>query len=449
MQLLKRFFAAPAPHPPVLEEPQPVVEDTLALDKAQVRDFVEQSLSELYRTEEPADLVLEELCKVSSVSEINVRLKELERCFQVVNHGLYLDVMENYDKFVSGMENIHMVDNDLRESKEMARLGRQRLKELRSVFLDRAMIIVAKQTRRLKIEGLRKELQVFGEVCLQTSLRINQATDEGELYQALLLCAEATATLNSVDVRKFPVYKKITSDVEMKRGKVFLRMKESLTQLCFKFDARLYENVLLAYTSTASFQEVNSAIHEEFMLSTSRRLKETVEEFVRLNETSVSLESLVRHIPTESYVQCMRRVAKRLSRLLYNHHLFSRWHEENDQQNLNSSDGFTTTKQFITSPERLTEVLRFYTLVKTDLLRSRKHLWAKMQEKFALFIRIGDQLDIVSSPDICKALGWANTLIEIGEDFSGESSNDLKEAVAMRCKRWFGFFHQTSWNKLA
>jgi hypothetical protein len=410
---------------------------------------VEDSLNEFYLTEEPADLVLQELLGVTSVTDINRRLKQLERCLEVVNHGLYLDVMDHYDKLVSGMENIHLIEQDLRDSKELAQLGRLRLQDLSSGFLDRALKIVQQQRRRLQLESLSKELQSFGEVCLQTSLKINQATEDGELYQALLLCAEATATLECVDVEKFPVYKSIWSDIEMKRGKVYLKMKDSLTSLCYKFDARLYENVLLAYTSSASFEGVKSAIHEEFMHSINRRLKDTVEDFVRLMENSSTLEALVRQIPTESFVDCLRRVAKRLSRLLYNHHLFSRWHEENDQMHLNSASGFNATKEYVTQLERLKEVLAFYGQLKTDLLRSRKHLWGKLQERFAVFVKFGNQLDIVSSADFCKALGWTNTLIEIGEDFSGETSHDLKEAVAFRCRRWFSFFHQTSWNKLA
>jgi hypothetical protein len=463
MDLLKSFFAVQptSPTPSPVPPPEPLV----SIDKAQVLSILQESVDEVYLTEDPGGLVAGELRQVTTVEQINERLRVLAKCLQAVNHGLYLDVIAHYDKFVNGMENIHLIEHHLRDSKELARRGRQRLLDLKAVFLGRALKIVETQRRRQKLEALWNELQVFGEVCLQTSLKITQAIEEGELYRALTLCSQATAKLESVNVREFQVYQQILSDLLQKQQTIRGKMLGSISQLCGEFEGRVYENLLLATSYLDSFETVKSALLKEFAICVRRCLSESVGKFTVLNEHSTSLTALVRQIPTDCFVVCFRRVARKLSRVLYNHHLFSQWHDEHDRlvaqravfdrgtspasalSGLPRSDVCQSLGDF--SPKFQVGLQALYGQIKTELITSRKHIWADVQENIAGLFNYGDQLDILPSEDICKVLRWTDTLVQIGEDFSGSNSPALKEAVETRCRRWFKSFHSTSWNNLA
>ena len=78
-----------------------------------------------------------------------------------------------------------------------------------------------------------------------------------------------------------------------------------------------------------SFEDINKAIQAEFMNSVSRLIKESIEEASPYIPAS-SIENMVKMIPINNYLPVLRIIFKKLTALMYNHHLLSRWHEENE-----------------------------------------------------------------------------------------------------------------------
>ncbi|CAG9313270.1 CCDC132 [Blepharisma stoltei] len=422
--------------------------DVKSLSKDKVKEILESQLSTQYtESEQNHNIISEEIRQVNTIREIDDRIKQLEFFLEIANHGLYLQVMNNYDKFVNGMENIQLISNLLSTSKLLSQKSRSDISSLQTSLLAKTLKLVYLSKKKSKLRGLIEELDHFGEICFSTSLSIKQAIKEGNLYKALELCNEASEKLKTVDVSKYEGLKSIQATSDKKRGKVYLKMKEGLRQLCQRFEMNLYENVLLAYTTTATFAEVNLAIHTEFMNSITRIIKQALEQALANEASALSVESMTNLLNSTNYLTALRLMLRDLTNLMYNHHLISRWHEENDQAYKN--EVYPVTHLYIKDENRLNSVIEFYSAVKLDLLRNRKHIWEKMQQRLAKFINEGNQILSLKINEIGQALGWLNTFIQIGEDFSGTPSSELKKAIEKKCVDYFNFFHQKTWNNLS
>lgn len=228
------------------------------------------------------------------------------------------------------MENIQLIANLLSTSKLLSHQSRNELSQLQSSMLSNTLKLYHLSRKKEKLGGLIQELDHFGDICYTTSLSIKHAIKEGNLYKALELCNEAYEKLKTVDVSKYEGLKSIQAAADKKRGKVYMKMKEGLRQLCSRFDTNLYENVLLAYTTTASFAEVNLAIQTEFMNSITRSIKQALEQALSQDASGLSVESMANLLSGTNYTNALRWILRDLTNLMYNHHLISRWHEENE-----------------------------------------------------------------------------------------------------------------------
>ena len=302
--------------------------DIQRLKKEEVKPFLIENLHEDYWKED-SSVSTEELSKISSISEINERIQSLDQCLNATNQGLFLDVMENYDTFLTGLENIQNINTLLEQSKVLANESKNDIQLMQNELKTRYLRILYLRKRQIRLQGLIKELKNFEDICNAVSLSIKQAIKQGNLYEALELCNEASVNLKNFEVEKYKALAHVVEIAEKRKGKVYVKMKASLRELCHKFDSHLYENVLLSYMTIASYDDINNAIQAEFMHSISRLIKESIEEAVP-NLSASSIDLMIKLTPSNSYIPCIRLMYKHLTSLMYNHHLLSRWHEENE-----------------------------------------------------------------------------------------------------------------------
>lgn len=106
MELFRRFFKKEASTPvPYIEsttlpEPEQDKPEIRNLDKAQVKDLLDRSLPPMYKDpSQESSIKLQEIRGVHSKQEVDDRLTQLNYFLEVATHGLFLEVMKNYDKF--------------------------------------------------------------------------------------------------------------------------------------------------------------------------------------------------------------------------------------------------------------------------------------------------------------------------------------------------------------
>ena len=298
------------------------------MPKDQVKPYLVQSLAPEY-WDSSSSLVKYEVSNISSQQEIDDRIQQLDHYLQITSHGLFLEVMDHYDNFLSGLDNIQKINSLLEQSQILAKSSREDVEKMQAELAVKYLRVVYLTKRQERLNGLIGELKKFEEICYAVSLNIKQAIRQGNLYEALQLCNEAAVKLTTIDVSKYKALTGIVEIAEKRKGKVYVKMQSTLRQLCHKFDSHLYENVLLCYMTIATYEDINKALQAEFMNSVSRLIKESIEETVP-HIPSSSIERMVKIIPVNNYLLTLRTILKKLTTLMYNHHLLSRWHEENE-----------------------------------------------------------------------------------------------------------------------
>ena len=196
-------------------------------------------------------------------------------------------------------------------------------------------------------------------------------------------------------------------------------MKTNLRQLALRFDPHVYENILLAYIVSTGYGDVNKLIQSEFMHSISRMIKESLQ--IASKRYLESVQDLLKAVNNKEFIEAIRLILKSFTDLMYNHHLISRWHEEKD---------FVLTKESITDPDQLKDTISFYSEVRRDLLRNRKHIWAKMQEKLTGLLE-NFQIYQLKLTELYQVLKWLGILTGIGEDFSGVEATLLNKVLSL------------------
>lgn len=106
------------------------------------------------------------------------------------------------------------------------------------------------------------------------------------------------------------------------------------------------------------------------------------------------------------------------------------------------------TLSFVTDPELLSRLASAYAYIQDDLLRNRKYLWEKMQQKAANLIEQGEQCLALQPGDITRLMVWTDAFIQMGEDFSGSYSSELRTAVKLRVTQYFDRLQSQHWSSL-
>lgn len=329
MNFFKSLFRQEKPPMEYIEsKPQPSEVNIQAMPKDQVKPFLLHALPSDY-WDHSASQINHEISNISSLQEIDDRIQQLDHYLQITSHGLFLEVMDHYDNFLNGLDNIQQINSLLEQSKILAKNSREDAERIQEEISAKYLTVVYLKKRQERLDVLIGEVKKFEEICYAVSLNIKLAIRQGNLYEALELCNEAAVKLTTIDVSKYKALSGIVEKAEKRKGKVYVKMQSTLRELCHKFDSHLYENVLLCYMTIASFEDINKALQAEFMNSVSRLIKESIEESVPYIPSS-SIERMVKIVPSANYLLAIRTILKRLTTLMYNHHLLSRWHEENE-----------------------------------------------------------------------------------------------------------------------
>ena len=165
---------------------EPPAVDVHNLSRVQLRERLESCISGIFS--ESPEIATRELKQLSSLREIDERIRQLSLFLEVANQGLFLEVMDNYDQLVKGMENIESIATLLSISKNIAHSTSSALTSLEQDLILSLVYIVKKQQRLKTLKSVKESVDVICDAYKQTTVSIKQALKEGELYRALILC---------------------------------------------------------------------------------------------------------------------------------------------------------------------------------------------------------------------------------------------------------------------
>lgn len=347
MQFLKKFFQAEPIVSVEYKQQESItseetdINDVKALTRSQINDRISQQLGATFKEpDKENELVRREISQLSEVTEIDYRIQQLENFLSCATQGIYLGVMEHHQEFrilyaVQGMENIQLISRDLNDCKKLAQQGFIELNSLKEILSLKAFKILMLKQRQINLHKLNQELGHFAKLCYASSLSIKQAIRSDELYYALQLCNQASENLPPAEVMKYKALDHHKKGIEDEKKRIYSLMKEGLCDICKSFSAKKYENILLSYITSESYQNVNivtfiQEIQTQFRDAVMKLIKQAVYESIHIDVNAKILDDIVELIPKDVYLPCLKNICKYLSNLLFNHHLICRWHEENE-----------------------------------------------------------------------------------------------------------------------
>lgn len=349
------------------------------------------------------------------LTAVEDRIKDYSSISEKINAQLSARVMQNYNEFVQGMQQVQTVETELTLIGVLVKNGRRKLQE-RDLGLVRGSMHVTRQHKKAqRLEGLLATLSEFQDV-----VRLNTSLSEcirGENYCEAI--AQHTALVEALAVekfRRFPGLLGLREGLGHHLDQVQQKLSDGLrvAAVSSEFDAERYEEILKAYsmmspdTALSVGKELLRHV-SECIVAVSRQcmLMFSCEETQDTPAHKAQLRDLCRNMDPTHFVDCTAKLYEHLCDFLYRHQFLCRWHEYR-AQGAEAEEG----------NERFREVLRD---VLSELVASKRNVWHHISQQVSLVLLTLDfQYPALSEESFLRILHLTQTLIDEGDVFMAD-----------------------------
>eukprot|EP00742_Colponemidia_sp_Colp-10_P007504 GILJ01008088.1.p1 GENE.GILJ01008088.1~~GILJ01008088.1.p1 ORF type:complete len:1012 (+),score=165.37 GILJ01008088.1:151-3186(+) len=382
---------------------------------------------------------------------IDTRIRECLRALEIINARLSDRVLANYNQFVQGMQKVQEVQSDLTLTGILITNSRRQLAKAEENLIRGGLTIVNKHRKKKKLEDMQGYLLQIHTFTKTESL-VKEALKAQQYHEALSMCQDAMGKLNSPDYMQFLSLQELKKRLSELSNSIRDEMEQTLRAMCRSFDPAMYQDTLTAWMLLPSYHTISEDIQHYFADAVRIITRETMIAYIphehvgAANLQSMQFRDLCAHCPGDKFVQCLTQIYEKLCDLLYNHHIISRWHDEQEAK-FGQKDDHPTETEDISSAEVKKRDL--YDDIRKGLLRNRKNLWDRMQQQVSLCLS-STYLSFTTFKveDFLQTLFISNRFIEIGEDFSNSNSPSLRSAIREKSLEYFDNFHKEHWNNI-
>lgn len=422
---------------------------------------------------DPVSYELQQLDNDANQEQIDATVEKLASALEVVSRKLKRHVVQNQKMLIEGINNVALVEDDLKAAFLVTKSIRSALKF--SAENVQRFIRVTEQTKRK--QGYMEMLDVCTKLQkakdLQKSLK---AAQEEEHYgEAILLCVECFQGVESLG--HLEVSQELAGTVQRLYYETLQRLDAALQQVCGEFDAEKYGKVLEGYmlqgaTSQQLSEKVISCFKEQIHQQAMKVLRSVMLTKPRLVEvlSASSLEGsfaeLCKSLPVDLLRPCLLRLMDVLFDIIQSYQLMSMWHEaglkqaylleakEKPEQASSEPrpDEAGPEAQSGTSPDHggavteMEKVMKEYLQsVCTALDACKSEVWEFAGRKVR---------ELLASPryfkgeDFLQVVEWGLKFVGVGETFVG-SMTDLRSEVVAVCSKFFESYHRSNLESLS
>ncbi|KAL0023872.1 hypothetical protein WJX79_002364 [Trebouxia sp. C0005] len=230
---------------------------------------------------------------------------------EVVSELLSRHVLLNYDKFVEGITEIGLVEDDL----QAAYAGTKAARELLALVKTDVQINikVAKQTKRKHayvrlLEVLLKLQQTYS---LHTALKTAQ--ENGDFAEAFWLCSQCSDSMNSL--RQLRVSAQLTQTIQDLHDETTMRLHNALQVSCTDFKPEPYSKVLQGFMFLGHVEELGGQVASAFTNAVNTTVVQVVQGMLmtrpgfeeRVKGTS-NMQEMLKWLPSDLFRTCLARV---------------------------------------------------------------------------------------------------------------------------------------------
>ncbi|KAA6428997.1 MAG: hypothetical protein FRX49_01107 [Trebouxia sp. A1-2] len=249
---------------------------------------------------------------------------------EVVSELLSRHVLLNYDKFVEGITEIGLVEDDL----QAAYAGTKAARELLALVKTDVQINikVAKQTKRKHayvrlLEVLLKLQQTYS---LHTALKTAQ--ENGDFAEAFWLCSQCSDSMNSL--RQLRVSAQLTQTIQDLHDETTMRLHNALQVSCTDFKPEPYSKVLQGFMFLGHVEELGGQVASAFTNAVNTTVVQVVQGMLmtrpgfeeRVKGTS-NMQEMLKWLPSDLFRTCLARVFMVVFDIMASHFSMMCWHE--------------------------------------------------------------------------------------------------------------------------
>ncbi|CAJ1345104.1 unnamed protein product [Effrenium voratum] len=375
-----------------------------------------------------------------------------------INVTLSQQVMQNYNKFVTGMQMVQSVETELSLIGVLVKNGRRKLQTHDQGITRGSMQITRQHLRRQRLKELLAMLEDLQSI-VEIDACLRESIDEGRYAEAIVQHSVLHDALASTQYRRFPGLVELQQRMGDHLALVQQKLSDALRAAAVSadFQAELYEEILKAYSLLTAdhaisvgkellrhISEVIVAVSRQCMLAFSTvPPHESAADWHR----RAQLRDLCKSMDPGNLVPCIAQLYEHLCNFLYRHQFLCAWHlcrsEAAEAENAPNQACFR-------------ELLKH---VHTELINSKRNVWHGLQQQVSLVLLTLDfQYPALTEESFMQILHLTQLLVDEGDAFMAESSKTsserrqwsqpLRNTLKTKAHDYFNSLHFNSWARL-
>ena len=393
-------------------------------------------------------LVLEDLPEQLDLNYLDEKKTRLKRQLNVVSKKVSDLILKNESKYKAELGKVTKLQTSLSEAIKVCTSGRNHLSYAKRDFTCVLLGIVASYRRREVLKSLLKSLQTI-KTLQETDIRLRELFEEDEDYTAAIqLYLECNKVVSSLK------HYNCISDLNIKLQDTLEMTEEqidvALSKMCLTFNRDQYLKLMCAYNLLGRTQTAMDQLLMHFASAIHNKAFGIVLGYVELFAADTSsnyhkrqYNELCKCLTTDSFIACLTDLCKALWDIMSNYYRILSFHRE---EAIEESEANSVFNQNDSVDHQLD-----LTFNKRFIIQKLEHglgrIWQDVQQKVRTLVQSFD-LSLYNFDEFINILGIAEKMVEIGEEFCGNKSEDLQNSLHNQTVNYFQNYHKSSMYEL-
>ncbi|CAG2107981.1 unnamed protein product [Medioppia subpectinata] len=391
--------------------------------------------------------VFDDLPQELSLTYLSDQTVCLKRQLSVVSKKVSDLILKNECKYRTELERVTRLQTGLSDAIKVCTSGRQHLDCSKRNFTCVSLGIVASYRRREVLKSLLKSLQTI-KTLQETDIRLRELLEDDEDYtgaiQLYLECHKVVSSLKHYRCIS-ELNTKLQDTLEMTEEQIDV----ALSKMCLTFNRQLYHKLMSAYNLLGKTQTAMDQLLMHFASAIHNKAFAIVLGYVELfADTSASAQNyhkrqyseLCRCLTADSFLACLTDLCKALWDMMSNYYRILSFHRESVQP----SDELVVQQTGATDDEDSAFNQQF---VIQKLEHGLGRIWQDVQQKLRTLIQ-NHNLSDHNIDEFIKILAVAERMVDIGEEFCGNRSEELQHSIKLQTINYFQNYHKSCMSEL-
>ncbi|XP_025830981.1 syndetin isoform X2 [Agrilus planipennis] len=409
----------------------------LESDRPADQDILESIEDSYFSVDENYDIcryVLSKLPEILDCEEIQRDFKNLKQQHQVVSKKVLQLILEHQTACNEEFERILEIIDKVKDALVLCTQSRNEL-NVAEKQLSFSLSILENYRKRKIVQNLLHNLKTI-KTLYQTDHRLQELLDEENYAGAIELLQECQAAANTY--RHFTCVAALTNKLQETLEETEEKLDQVLAQMCYYFDSIRYSKLQDAFKLLGKTQIAMDHLHMHYTSAIYNTALNIVRVYVDCAEFldhsdhsgKKPFDKLCLSINHETFIPCLVDLCKSLFKIVLSYHQLTMWHNNKESEPVSPIG--TNSIDFEENFNRQ--------YIKQKLESGLLKIWHDVQSKISVVL-LNSNLASYKFDQFVQVLSVVHRLIEVGEEFCGNKSEELQESIRKQSANYFRNYH--------